>query len=134
MEKRRTRRRSEVSPLEAKEQRYLFQWAANMAMYKWPVLRLMYHIPNGGSRNSIEAANLKAQGVKRGVPDVFLPVARQGFHGLYIEMKRRRGGVLSKDQKEYIEALKEQSYRVEVCKGFLAAADVIEDYMGKEQE
>lgn len=132
MERRRSRRRSNVSPLEAKEQKFLFQWAENMAVLKWPELRLMYHVPNGGSRNSIEAVNLKAQGVKPGVPDVFLPVARKGFHGLYIEMKRRRGGILSKYQKEYIEALKEQGYRVEVCKGFHAAADVIEDYMSKE--
>lgn len=132
MERRRSRRRSNVSPLEAKEQKFLFQWAENMSVLKWPELRLMYHVPNGGSRNSIEAANLKAQGVKPGVPDVFLPVARKGFHGLYIEMKRRRGGILSKHQKEYIEALKEQGYRVEVCKGFHAAADVIEDYMSEE--
>ena len=132
MERRRSRRRSNVSPLEAKEQKFLFQWAENMAVLKWPELRLMYHVPNGGSRNSIEAANLKAQGVKPGVPDVFLPVARKGFHGLYIEMKRRRGGILSKYQKEYIEALKKQGYRVEVCKGFHAAADVIEDYMSEE--
>ena len=117
-------------PLESDEQSWLFQWAQDMAVLKWTELALMYHIPNGGSRNKVEAARLKAQGVKKGVPDIFLPVARGGYHGLYIEMKRRKGSVVSQEQKEYIAALIAQGYRVEVCKGFHAAADVIEEYMG----
>ena len=47
----------------------------------------VYHIPNGGTRNKIEAANLKRQGVKSGVPDLCFPLARGKYHGLYIEMK-----------------------------------------------
>lgn len=107
----------------------MFKWAANMAAMKWPELALMYHIPNGGSRNKIEAARLKAQGVKKGVPDVCLPVPRGVYAGLYIEMKRKEGGTVSKEQNEYIAALRKQGYRVEVCKGFQAAANVIEEYM-----
>lgn len=116
-------------PPEAAEQTWLFQWAAQMAEYKWPELDLMYHIPNGGSRNRIEAARLKAQGVKPGIPDVFLPVPKNGYHGLYIEMKRQYGGALSEEQKDKIPKLRNQGYRVEVCKGFQQAADVIEAYM-----
>lgn len=118
-------------PLESDEQTWLFKWAQDMAALKWPELALMYHIPNGGSRNKVEAARLKAQGVKKGVPDVFLPVPRGGYHGLYIEMKRQKGSVVSQEQKEYIAALRAQGYRVEVCKGFHAAADVIEEYMNE---
>lgn len=125
------RRRRNDSPLEAKEQEFLFQWAEDMAALKWPELHLMYAIPNGGSRHKLEAANLKKQGVKPGVPDVFLPVPRGGYHGLYIEMKRRRGGVLSQDQRDYIDALRAQGYRVETCKGFHPAADLIEEYMSE---
>lgn len=116
-------------PTEAAEQTWLFQWAAQMQHYKWPELELMHHIPNGGSRNRVEAARLKAQGVKSGIPDVFLPVSKGGFHGLYIEMKRQHGGVLSEEQKEKIPKLREQGYCVYVCKGFQQAADVIEAYM-----
>ena len=47
----------------------------------------MFHIPNGGSRNKLEASNLKKQGVKAGVPDLFLPVGRGSYHGLFIELK-----------------------------------------------
>lgn len=71
---------------EAREQEALFRWA-DFAAGTMPELKLLYHIPNGGSRNKAEAANLKRQGVKAGVPDLFLPVPRGGYHGLYIELK-----------------------------------------------
>lgn len=120
-------------PHEAQEQMWLFDWC-RMASVKWPVLDLLYHCPNGGSRNKIEAARLKAQGVKSGVPDLFLPAPVGKFHGLYIEMKRRKGGTLSLEQKEWISRLREQGYRVEVCKGFQEAADLIEEYLGVTNE
>lgn len=116
-------------PSEANEQQWLFRWAWDMQHLKWPELALLYHCPNGGSRNKIEAARLKGQGVKAGVPDVFLPVPKGGYHGLYIEMKKQHGGTVSPEQKEWIANLREQGYRVEVCKGFQSAADVIEAYM-----
>ena len=78
-------------PLEAEEQAALFQWAEYQSG-KYPELALMYHVPNGGSRNKAEAANLKRQGVKSGVPDVCLPVPRGNSHGAYIELKRIKGG------------------------------------------
>lgn len=116
-------------PLEAQEQTWLFEWVNDMINLKWPELELMYAIPNGGSRNKIEAANLKKQGVNPGIPDVCLPVARGGYHGLYIEMKRRLYGELSEEQKKKIPKLRAQGYRVEVCEGFQKAADVVEAYM-----
>ena len=78
-------------PTESVEQTRLFQWA-RMEAGRWPELNLLYHVPNGGSRHRMEAAHLKQQGVRAGVPDLCLPVARGGCHGLYIEMKRLRGG------------------------------------------
>ena len=116
-------------PTEAMEQTWLFQWAADMARLKYPELALMHHIPNGGSRNKVEAARLKGQGVKAGIPDIFLPVARGGYHGLYIEMKRQKGGIVSVDQKRMINALRLQGYCVQVCSGFQNAADFIEKYL-----
>lgn len=115
-------------PTEDIEQTCLFRWVAYM-LHRWPELQLMFHIPNGGKRNKIEAARFKEQGVKSGVPDIFLPVAKCGYHGLFIEMKRIQGGTLSHEQKWYIEKLRNQGYLVEVCKGYLAAIDIIESYM-----
>jgi len=115
-------------PTEAQEQADLMQWLA-YAEIRHPELRLCHAIPNGGSRNPIEARHLKEQGVKPGIPDLFLPCARGGFHGLYIEMKRRQGGRVSIEQKKMIIALREQGFRVEVCEGWEAARDVIKEYM-----
>ena len=70
-------------PTEAQEQMTLFSWAA-MQSGKYPELNLLYHVPNGGSRHKAEAGRLRAEGVKAGVPDLCLPVARGQYHGLYI--------------------------------------------------
>lgn len=117
-------------PTEAQEQTTLFQWAAMMCG-RWPELRLLHHCPNGGSRNPIEAHNLRLQGVKPGIPDIFLPCARNGYHGLYIELKRRKGGRVSEEQREMLAALNRQGYRAEVCKGWEEAKNVIEEYMNE---
>ena len=81
-----TNSRRKPIPHEGNEQEALFRWAA-FVRGRFPEIDLLYHIPNGGSRNRLEAANLKRQGVKSGVPDLCLPVARGKYHGLYIEMK-----------------------------------------------
>ena len=45
----------------------------------YPDLELLYHVPNGGSRNKAEASKLKRMGVRAGVPDLVLPVPRAGY-------------------------------------------------------
>lgn len=112
---------------EASEQEHLFEWAAYMSG-KYPELKLMHHIPNGGSRNSAEAANLKRQGVKAGMPDIFLPVARGGFHGLYIELKAGKNKPTEK-QKNWIAALCKQKYAAVVCYGWGQASEIIQSYL-----
>lgn len=126
--------RPNLNPTEAQEQEWLFQWATAMSVVRWPELKLMFHVPNGGSRNRIEAARLKAQGVKPGVPDIFLPVARKGRHGLFIELKRKVGGQVSPEQNKMLGELNRQGFMAVVCKGWNAAADAIEDYMGGSRE
>jgi len=115
-------------PSESVEQSRLFQWA-RMQQARWPELRLLYHIPNGGSRHKLEAIHLKQQGVRAGVPDLCLPVARDGCHGLYIEMKRLKGGRVSPEQLGWIEALKVEGYMVALCQGWEMACDVIMNYL-----
>lgn len=120
-------------PTEADEQIALFEWAA-LQSGRFPELALLYHVPNGGSRNKIEAARLRAQGVKSGVPDLCLPVARGGNHGLYIELKRQRGGRISEEQVRWIDGLLEQGYAAAICKGWQEAASVIIDYLQRKTE
>ena len=91
----------------------------------------IFHIPNGGSRNKREAKNLKRQGVKAGVPDLCIPVAKGGFHGLYIEMKAE-GGKPTEKQLEWIELLNANGYRAVICFGFDEAKETIDRYMQNE--
>jgi len=114
---------------EAQEQKALFEWAAYNRT-KYPALDLMFAIPNGGSRNLIEARHLKEQGVKAGVPDICLPVPSVRFTALYIEMKRRKGGRASDEQRGWIAALNRVGCRAVVCKGWEEAREEIERYLG----
>lgn len=94
-----------------------------------PELVWFHHIPNGGKRHRTVAGKLKAEGVKKGVHDYFLPVARQGFHGLYIELKSLDGDE-SSDQERFAAFVREQGYRAEFVWGWEAAWAVIADYLG----
>lgn len=96
---------------------------------RWPELGMLYAIPNGGARNKITGAKLKAEGVKPGVPDLCLPIARGGYHGLYIELKRQKKSQISPEQIAWIQALNGQGYRAEMCLGAAAAWDVIREYV-----
>ena len=87
-------------------------------------MQLLYHIPNGGSRHRLEAVHLKQQGVRAGVPDLCLPVARDGCHGLYVEMKRTKGGRVSPEQMGWMEALKAEGHMVAVCQGGGMASEI----------
>lgn len=117
------------SPDEHTEQCRLIEWAG-FAAAQHPKLRMLYAIPNGGARHKATAAKLKAEGVRKGVPDLCLPVARGPHHGLYIELKRRQGSYPSEEQKQWLADLTTAGYRAEVCKGWEAARDVILDYLG----
>ena len=118
-----------VAPTEAQEQAALFEWAKRMEG-KYPALRWMHAIPNGGSRNLIEARHLKEQGVKAGVADIFLPSPNAFWCGLYIEMKRREGGKLSKEQEAFLVDMTRAGYCAAVCRGWDEARQIIEKYLG----
>ena len=121
--------RTSAAPTEAQEQESLFRWAAYNRI-KYPELELMYHVPNGGGRNLIEAAHLKAQGVKPGVPDICLPVPNIKYTALYIELKRCKGGKVSEEQRGWITALNRVGCRAVVCHGWDEAREEIERYLG----
>ena len=63
------------------------------------------------------------------MPDICLPVARYPWHGLYIELKRRKGGRLSDEQTKWLARLEEQGYRAVRCDGWEAAAIEITRYL-----
>lgn len=114
--------------LEEDEQIALFDWA-KMMRGKYPEIALMHHIPNEGKRTVVTGAKLKAMGMKKGVPDIFLPVPRGKYHGLYIELKREIGGKLSEEQYQWLKDLDKQGYAVTLCHGWRKAAVEIETYL-----
>lgn len=109
------------------EQMGVIEWA-NWNTGRFPELQLLFHVPNGGKRNAAEAARFKAMGVKAGVPDLCLPVPRNGFAGLYIEMKYGKNRT-TKEQEKWIMALRQQGYKAVVCYGGIAATKEIESYL-----
>ena len=83
---------------ESGHQEALFSWAAYRTGLM-PELQYMYHVPNGGKRDAATAVALKRQGVKAGVPDIMLPAARAGYHGLYIELKAGKNTTTKKTER-----------------------------------
>lgn len=114
-------------PTEAEEQTALFQWAA-LKEHTCPPLKMMYAVPNGGSRHRKEAMNLKLQGLKAGVPDICLAYPSGGYHGLYIELKVGKNKPSDK-QKEWLSNLSAAGYMTAVCYGWMEAKRIIEIYL-----
>lgn len=93
-----------------------------------PELKLLYHIPNGGSRNKAEAVKLKQMGVLAGVPDLHLPVPKGIYNGLYIEMKYADGRV-ERLQREFLKTAAGYGYYCAVCYGTGEAINILNEYI-----
>lgn len=114
---------------EAQHQAAVIKWTQQPGIRRqWPELALLHHIPNGGTRDPVEAKHLKQQGVKNGVPDLCLPVPHGRYHGLYIEMKREDGAP-SEDQKWWGEKLQSYGYAWSVCHGYEEAISTLQWYL-----
>lgn len=117
---------------ESGHQEALFSWAG-YNMGRMPELEYMHHVPNGGKRDRATAVALKRQGVKAGVPDIVLPAARAGYHGLYIELKAGKN-TTTENQRRWLEYLRQQGYYTAVCYGWQKAAELIETYLLRTEE
>lgn len=124
----------EFVPYESDEQKSVVRWAKD-AQIKWPELALLYAVPNGamlgGKNRFAQVNNLKAQGLRVGVPDLVLPVARGDWFGAYLEMKRLKDGVWDVEQKWWADKLKEQGYLCGLARGHKAGIDFFVAYLSK---
>jgi hypothetical protein len=111
-------------PTEHEEQRAFVKWFRQHCKG----VRIIA-IPNGGARSISTAARLKAEGVSAGVPDLFIPE-----WNVWIEMKRKKGGVVSPEQTDWIAYLRSIGYLVLVCKGAEVAKQHILEFCNEEQE
>ena len=86
--------------------------------YAYPVYsKLLFSIPNGGSRNIIEAVKLKKEGVLAGCADLFLSVPNSFYHGFYIEMKYGKNKQ-SENQKIFQKEVEAVGYKYSLCYSF----------------
>ena len=91
--------------------------------------RLLFAVPNGGSRNKIEAKNMKCQGVKRGVADVILQIPKKGYASLCLEFKTSTGKQ-SAEQKEYQRQVELAGSKYVIVRNFEQAIRVMQQYLG----
>lgn len=112
------------------------------ALTKWrdlqaqtmPELAWLLHIPNGGKRHPAIAAQLKAEGAKAGVWDYLLPAARNGKHGLWIEMKApgregEKDGGLSEQQVKFGLFILSQGYEAKILYHWHDAREAVLTYL-----
>lgn len=130
---------SDLKATESQHQCAVVEWARLQEM-RWPVLRLLHSIPNGGGRGKpfitkrgvkhppLLAVKLKNEGLLAGIPDLHLPVARSGYLSLYIEMKSE-DGELSDAQKQIILLLESEGNKVAVCYDSTQAIAEIQSYI-----
>ena len=88
----------------------------------------MFAVPNAAKRSPKLCMMMKAEGLKSGVPDIFLPLAKKNYHGLFIEMKSQKGKV-SDAQNEYMDYLRSNGYHCAICYGFEEAKKAILEYL-----
>ncbi len=112
---------------EHEEQVVFIQWC-QLQEKKYPELKLMFAIPNGGQRAVTTARKLKREGVKAGVPDLHLPVAKGGYHSLFIEMKVGKNRATA-HQLKMMELLKEAGNHCVICYGAKEAIEATQSYL-----
>lgn len=114
---------------EHREQVGFFQMA-RVFYDRFPELSaLLYAIPNGGDRKIGTGSRLRAEGVRPGIPDICCALPFCGYHALYIEMKREKGGTVSADQETVMGWLAKAGYLAVVARGRNEAFGVLEMYL-----
>ena len=116
---------------EHNEQAAFFRWT-ELLEKQYPALGRFFAVPNGGHRKKAVAGKLKAEGVRKGVPDVLnlTPrniVGRGAYHGLVLEFKVGRNR-LSAEQEDWCDYFDRNNYRVAVPRSWVEAALVAIEY------
>lgn len=124
---RRYRRAAIPPPSELAEAKTFFEWI-RIREQRYPELRYLTHIPNGGYRHKATAIAMRAQGVRAGVPDYLWPHRRGGYTGMAIELKRR-GGSTTDSQDTWLAWLADEGWQTCVAVGADAAIAAVQAYL-----
>jgi hypothetical protein len=92
---------------------------------------LFWATPNGASLSGGARTmnKLKAEGFLPGVSDLIIFEPRGRYSALFLEMKRKRGGVLSQNQKDFLLAIEKRGAFGAVAEGADEAIEIIDHYM-----
>ena len=118
-------------PLERNEAITLTDWVKAQGLGRWWIM-----IPNASKlagnpgQRAAMVAKMKRQGFYVGASDYFLAMPQRGYHGLWLELKRQRGGSTTPEQKQFQLEMASMGYAVAICKGFEEARQAINDYFG----
>lgn len=130
-------------PAEAEECKWLVEWADTKWFGDWRISQVLVHVPNGAyhgadrKSGAVVARKLREQGLQAGVFDYILPVpttamsalGMQFCPGLWLEMKRTRGGTVSEEQKKFMARMQRLGWQCAIAKGWVEAARIIEAYL-----
>lgn len=116
-------------PYESDIQISVIEWADTQFYKGNPLSLYIHHSPNGGFRDAREAARFKAMGTKAGYPDLTIDIAKGGYHGMRLELKRTDNEKESDNQVTRIRLLREEGYHAVVTKGYDATIAAISAYM-----
>lgn len=121
-------------PSEHDEQAAVVSWARDSAG-RWPCLNWLHSSLNGiwlgdGKNRFAIIAKQKAAGMTKGIPDLFLPYPSKGYHGLYIEMKKRgKLSDVSPEQKQFLAYAESVGYLAQAFDNAEDAIESIKDYL-----
>lgn len=123
------------APLEHDECKWLMDWAHTQRYRQWRLSELLVHVPNGAfhgrdrKAGAVVAMKLRAQGLQAGVFDYILPVPLAGHSGLWLEMKRIRGGRVSEEQGKFAERMMVLGWQCKIARGWVEASLEILSYL-----
>lgn len=92
-----------------------------------------FHVPNDAKRSVGAALRLKAMGMSKGVPDLFIAWPSGEYHGMFVEMKAKEGGRTSPEQREWLDLLNRLGYFAVVAHGAAEAIEYFEQYIAEEE-
>jgi hypothetical protein len=115
--------RNRWNPTEAKEQKAFVSWMR----LQYPDV-IIFSVPNHLIRSQAQAMNEYSMGLLVGVPDLAIMEPRGPWHGLFIEMKRREGGIVSGAQDSVIARLNDKGYHAIVAQGWHEAMEATQEY------
>lgn len=114
-------------PTEFQEAKLFWEWAQYHPIAK----SRLFAIPNGGSRNKLEARNMKLTGIRAGISDYMLAYPSGDKHGLFLELKRANRALsrLTEEQAQWLAASERLGYATKVAYGAEEAIKAVEDYL-----